>query len=166
MILITINEYVTLTGHGEVVIDPRAKDVPAQELWEAIELALSHVEDEELRGAASGGGNPFRAWPPLTLNEYVAISQNLRLAKATEEAKRRHTKIRRSAFNAQRSQLVLAMIEAGKQYVCSKPGCGSKENLTIDHLIPLSRGGADDLQNLRFMCRAHNGIKRDTIEGR
>ena len=37
--------------------------------------------------------------------------------------------------------------------------CKSKENLTIDHKIPLSRGGTDDLSNLQCLCKRCNQIK-------
>lgn len=37
--------------------------------------------------------------------------------------------------------------------------CKSKENLTIDHKTPLSRGGTDDLNNLQCLCESCNKIK-------
>lgn len=37
------------------------------------------------------------------------------------------------------------------------------QDLTIDHIIPLSRGDTDHLDNLQFMCRNHNSQKRDLV---
>ena len=37
--------------------------------------------------------------------------------------------------------------------------CGATENLTLDHLIPLSRGGAHTQDNLAVACRVHNSKK-------
>lgn len=37
--------------------------------------------------------------------------------------------------------------------------CGTSEDLTIDHIIPKSKGGTDELENLRVMCRSHNAQK-------
>ena len=37
--------------------------------------------------------------------------------------------------------------------------CGADENLTIDHLIPISKGGTDDLENLLTMCGKCNFSK-------
>jgi len=37
--------------------------------------------------------------------------------------------------------------------------CGSTENMTIDHMIPKSRRGGDDVGNLIFCCRKCNGAK-------
>ena len=44
--------------------------------------------------------------------------------------------------------------------------CGSEDKLSVDHLIPRIRGGADDSDNLILACRACNSSKqgRDMLE--
>lgn len=37
--------------------------------------------------------------------------------------------------------------------------CGASENLTVDHIIPIARGGTNDLENLQLLCRKHNSQK-------
>ncbi len=37
--------------------------------------------------------------------------------------------------------------------------CGSKDSLEIDHIIPLSRGGTNELSNLQILCRTCNRKK-------
>lgn len=37
--------------------------------------------------------------------------------------------------------------------------CKGTEDLTIDHIVPLSRGGTDELSNLQTMCHACNLTK-------
>jgi len=50
--------------------------------------------------------------------------------------------------------------EAG--YKCSQ--CGAKEELTIDHKIPLSKGGArTNLKNMDCLCFKCNSRKSDKI---
>ena len=37
--------------------------------------------------------------------------------------------------------------------------CGSGENLEIDHVVPLARGGSNRLENLQLLCRDCNRRK-------
>lgn len=39
--------------------------------------------------------------------------------------------------------------------------CGSKENLTVDHIIPLSKGGNDSSLNKTTACKSCNSSKKD-----
>jgi len=41
---------------------------------------------------------------------------------------------------------------------CSQ--CGTPSDLTVDHIIPLSKGGTNDLANLRVLCRPCNSSRR------
>ncbi len=45
--------------------------------------------------------------------------------------------------------------------VCLK--CGRKKKLTIDHAIPMSRGGNDSYTNLQTLCEKCNAEKGDEI---
>lgn len=38
--------------------------------------------------------------------------------------------------------------------------CGSHRNLTIDHVVPLSRGGTNQIDNLQTLCGGCNGMKK------
>jgi len=37
--------------------------------------------------------------------------------------------------------------------------CGTKENLSVDHIIPLSRGGSHSIGNMMTLCRSCNSSK-------
>lgn len=39
--------------------------------------------------------------------------------------------------------------------------CGSTDDLTLDHVVPRSHGGADRNDNLQTMCRSCNAMKAD-----
>ncbi len=43
--------------------------------------------------------------------------------------------------------------------------CLSTENLTIDHVIPKSKGGTDDIKNLQCLCKRCNTMKSSFTNG-
>jgi 5-methylcytosine-specific restriction endonuclease McrA len=41
--------------------------------------------------------------------------------------------------------------------------CGTRENLSVDHIIPVLHGGGDELENLQALCRRCNSSKGGRI---
>jgi hypothetical protein len=81
-----------------------------------------------------------------------------RQIEAQKLAKAEYSQRRRSEFSRNYDQLMLALIQRDG-YRCVI--CDTIEDLTIDHIIPLSKGGTDELSNLRILCRTHNSSKGD-----
>ena len=44
------------------------------------------------------------------------------------------------------------------EYISANSGkrCENRYQLQVDHRVPLARGGGNDLENLRALCRTHN----------
>ena len=47
-------------------------------------------------------------------------------------------------------------------YMCQH--CGTRDQLTVDHIKPVARGGGNELENLRTLCRPCNSSKGDRAE--
>lgn len=77
-----------------------------------------------------------------------------------KQAKRDIVTRRRSDFAKERDRLMLALIERDG-YECAE--CGETEGLSIDHVIPLSKGGSDELDNLQLLCKGCNSSKKDKM---
>ena len=163
MTLINIGNMVTFAPNLGVLVHEEALDVPKDTLIEALELAWKEMKNEHLRDACHSGTGPLAKYSELSFDDYKRVLNEIRLNEVTQEAKRRHTKLRRAEFNAKRSHLILAMIDMGIPYVCAVPGCEESTKLTVDHIVPLSRGGTDELSNLQFLCKPHNSEKSDSL---
>lgn len=68
--------------------------------------------------------------------------------------------IMRSKWDRMRSR-VSKKIFSRDGFVCV--ACGSTKNLTIDHIVPIKRGGNNSLSNLRTLCQSCNSKKGDRI---
>ena len=161
MTFIRMGSILNFSSNNGVILDDGALDVSADELQSAVRTAFSHLQDWPLLDACCGGRGPLAARLEWSYEEYLEELRKFEFEESAKVAKRRHTKSRRSFFNSVRDQLVLRMIDSGVPYVCASSECGIHEDLTVDHIIPLSRGGTDELSNLQFLCLAHNSGKGD-----
>ena len=158
---IKIKNGITISPNLGVVIDKAVLELSPQEIKESLVLAYAHEDDELLVEAYCSGIGPLAGLGIITFEEYLVRLRDAEIHAETKNAKKIHTKIRRAEYSARQSQLVLALIESGMRYVCAHPDCDLTTDLTIDHIVPLSRGGTDDIDNLQFLCRPHNSNKGD-----
>ena len=57
------------------------------------------------------------------------------------------------------SKEVGGRVFARDNYKCVR--CGSGEKLTVDHVVPMVRGGTNDIDNLQTLCKSCNSKKCD-----
>jgi hypothetical protein len=69
-------------------------------------------------------------------------------------------KLTRQMFANKRNYAWKKLAEKG--VYCAK--CGSTENIEIDHIIPIMKGGDNDITNLQFLCRSCNSKKGTSYE--
>lgn len=165
MPIINIDRLVSFAPNVGVLVHEDALKEDPKELFRVLRVAWNHMKDEPLCDACCGGHGRLAEYSELSFEDYLKINESIRIEKATYAAKKQHTRIRRFEFNTKRSHLVLTMIDRGTPYACAASGCRETTNLTIDHIVPLSRGGTDELSNLRFLCRKHNTAKGDGKPG-
>jgi hypothetical protein len=60
---------------------------------------------------------------------------------------------RRKPMSARKSLAVFA----ADGYACVT--CGSREDLCVDHIYPVSKGGSNEMSNLQTLCRSCNSRK-------
>ncbi|MBL8311188.1 MAG: HNH endonuclease [Burkholderiales bacterium] len=95
-----------------------------------------------------------------SIEEFLEAYDDGQVKIASVLKKRELSAIRRREFSLRRPEIELALIQRDG-YVCAEPDRKVTSDLTIDHIVPLSKGGTDELSNLRFLCRSHNSAKGD-----
>lgn len=73
-------------------------------------------------------------------------------------------RVRRKEANGFHTYTEWETLKAQYNWTC--PCCGNKETeikLTIDHIIPLSKGGSDNIENIQPLCKSCNSKKYNKI---
>ena len=65
-----------------------------------------------------------------------------------------------SRLNSKSKKLQRSRMKRRKRRFCAN--CGTASNLTIDHIIPLSKGGLNEVSNLQMLCEPCNAQKADS----
>ena len=123
-----------------------------------------NITIKELQNYTNLGKNTIPKKIKLLINKKI-ISKNKDIyfihfpeLENTYEQETKQTLInqRRSQFGNRRAQLMLLLIERDG-YICKL--CAIDKNITIDHVIPISKGGTDDSSNLQLLCQSCNSKK-------
>ncbi len=146
-----------LIGPGELILTNRwVEGLNDHELVDHVRYLSQLSYDEDFLETHCGGIRDFDS-----IDEFLRYKRESQVVKASRLRKRNLTDKRRKEFAANRAAIELALIDRDG-YVCAEGDCNEHVDLTIDHVSPISRGGGDDLGNLRFLCRSHNSKKGDS----
>lgn len=79
----------------------------------------------------------------------------------TVERQRRSQRLR-SDVSRSRAEIWAALQARSDVLECAHCGDRNVDRLTIDHIVPLRRGGTNHMSNLQVLCSICNSIKGDT----
>lgn len=163
---VQIADAVFFSPNNGVGVNPEILNYDGESIKQMLTTAFNYYQNPHLQDAIQGGRGPLAAFMgrPISFSFFLELLEEIRIAEETKKAKKQITSRRRCEFQGTRAALALRLIDMGVPYVCASRGCGVTEELTIDHVFPLSRGGLDELNNLQFLCRTHNSRKGDRSE--
>lgn len=95
-------------------------------------------------------------------NREKVVAHSLKWQKKNLDKCRYNVAARRAK---QRDNGVFAITDKEKKALLAQPcaSCGSDENIHIDHIIPVSRGGRHSIGNLQALCASCNINKSDLL---
>ena len=91
----------------------------------------------------------------MQIEDVVVSISKLRDMGYVEYAEGFHCKIPRNRITPKEIRKMINSKNASCAY------CGSKKNLEIDHIKPVSKGGGNNIENLQILCRKCNKAKGD-----
>lgn len=101
-----------------------------------------------------------RAWQVANPDKVKESVRAYRQKPEGVAAKKRASAKRRAALaECSLSAAEWLAIKASYGYCCAK--CGSAEDISQDHVVPLSKGGAHNADNIQPLCRSCNSGKRN-----
>lgn len=95
-------------------------------------------------------------------NREKRLRQSSEWAKANPELNRSRVR-RRDAKRRENETFVVTKRDLARILSQKCAGCGIKENTTLDHIVPISRGGRHSVGNLHALCGSCNSSKKDKL---
>jgi len=102
-----------------------------------------------------------RKWNAENYEEKIKPYQQQYRLTHREEKYSSNRKYRNLKLSCEGSHTEVEWLALLKYYENQCLSCGSKENLSRDHIIPLSKRGSDYIENIQPLCRSCNSKKKD-----
>lgn len=145
--LVTIGDYITFNGHGEVFVHRPALDLPLDTLRSELERAFFFSREPALQASACGDDSPLSEYWKITLDFMLGVLRAPRAVAA------RQTQPSKTPIPV---ELRWKVWERDDFSCCH---CGARAFLSCDHVYPESLGGQTVLDNLQTLCRSCNSRK-------
>ena len=101
----------------------------------------------------------YALWQLHPMNPYLNYEDASRLRRKEHQRPLKNERQMRRYRVQQEKTFVILPKEIEKLYSSPCCNCGSNENQSVDHVIPLSRGGTHSIGNLMTLCRSCNSSK-------
>ena len=95
--------------------------------------------------------------PEDLADQRAKIKEYRRINKHWQNKERLRPRIEACTHTGKRSVRKKVFEKYGKSCLA----CGATENITIDHVIPVSKGGVNDISNYQPLCKSCNSKKMD-----
>jgi 5-methylcytosine-specific restriction endonuclease McrA len=139
--------------------------LPTLITWSVAAVLLVWLAPWLLR-AAIWVGNQYRAWRLRWSRAQAAWRRFRRDTPAYRKvSKRRRVALStRAEWNRNRDTLAILVFQRDGYHCAWCDVELDNENWSIDHIIPISKGGTNELFNLQPMCRSCNSMKGDRVD--
>ena len=159
------------TREAEQILSRYSTQPPTQEKVRVVTPTQSEVKflasEELLQDIENLKGLLAHSHPNASISELIQFA--LKTAIQSKDPAKKSVRAQKPTLNINQSQKVAIWRRDQSQCTYQDPKtrrrCASKYKLQIDHRVPQSQGGSNELSNLRLLCQSHNLFEARRVLG-